>query len=258
MHVIGQIERLGAKGFKEIVLCGICLGAYGIDLRPKVSLLGMLEKIERMPGDFRIRLSSLELYYVDPSLIAFMKRSTRLCRHLHIPLQSGSDRILGLMNRRYTSKGFIETLQAAKKALPDLGFTTDVMVGFPGETQREFNDTLSVLRATRPLRTHIFPYSPRPGTKAFSLRHNSTPGQIRERLEDLRAVALQCTKRFILSHVGSSQTVLAEGRGAGGYSGNYMKVHFSCTHIHTPGDLVPVRIGGYQEPDIATGECSPA
>ncbi|MCM8763154.1 MAG: radical SAM protein, partial [Candidatus Omnitrophica bacterium] len=133
-EVIHEAQRLVDAGFKEIVLCGICLGSYGKDFG-NVDLVDVLAALEKIKGEFRIRLSSIEFGDVRERLIKKLETSKKLCPHLHIPLQSGDDRILKLMNRKYTAEDYLKLVQELKRRIPLLSITTDVMVGFPGESE---------------------------------------------------------------------------------------------------------------------------
>ena len=167
--IIYEAKQLIDNGYKELILTGICLGDFGKDLH-EVTLTWLIKKISAIAGDFRIRLSSIELKDVTDELIELMTGSERLCNHLHIPLQSGSDEILSMMNRRYTAEEFLDRIAYIRSRIPETGITTDIIVGFPGETEEDFRDTISTIEKLRPSRAHIFTYNPRPGTKAYALK----------------------------------------------------------------------------------------
>ncbi len=166
-EITAEVSRLIAAGYPEVVLTGIHLGHYGIDLsrgRPKsewMRLPQLLDALGRMPGDFRIRLSSLEAAEARDDLIRAMADNPRVCPHLHLCLQSGSDRILAAMKRRYRRAGFLERVRRIRMALDWPALTTDVIVGFPGETDADFAETLRTVREAGFCKVHIFSYSPR-------------------------------------------------------------------------------------------------
>ena len=188
-----EVTELLANGYHEIVLTGVHLGHYGIDRskgKPKhewCRLWHLLEKLDALPGDFRFRLSSLEAAEARDDLVRVMSRSPRVVPHLHLCLQSGSDRILGLMKRRYSSAGFLERCRRLKEALDAPAFTTDVIVGFPGETEADFEATCEVVREVGFAKIHVFSYSPRAGTPAALLRDAVPPAVMQERRQRLAA-----------------------------------------------------------------------
>lgn len=196
-----EVEHLANKGFREVVLCGICLGAYGKDLNKEEGIIEVLEELEKKEELERIRLSSIEPNYVTQRLIQKISDSKKICPHLHIPLQSGSDKILHNMNRTYTAHEYISLVEKAKALTPDISITTDVMVGFPGESEQDFNKTLKVLEQVKPSRVHVFSFSKRMGTKAFCLKEQVPNQAIAERMSGVRDLAkktsLEYRKRFL-------------------------------------------------------------
>jgi threonylcarbamoyladenosine tRNA methylthiotransferase MtaB len=186
-EIAAEVERLVAAGYHEVVLTGIHLGHYGIDLskgRPKsdwTRLPQLLERLEEIPGDFRIRLSSLEAAEVRDDLVRTLAASKRICPHLHLCLQSGSDRVLARMKRRYRAASFLERCRRIRNALDHPAFTTDVIVGFPGETESDFAETLRVVREVGFAGLHVFTYSPRAGTPAAEWRESVPPAIIADR-----------------------------------------------------------------------------
>lgn len=164
--VIEEAKRLSEGGYPEIVLTGIQLGAFGFDQGKQKKLPELLVQLEKIETIKRIRLSSIEPTDVTTDLIDLMEQFPKICPHLHIPLQSGSDFILERMNRRYRSDFFEGLINDINRRINHFVLTTDVMVGFPGETKSHFEETLNILRKTKPYKLHIFPYSPREGTRA--------------------------------------------------------------------------------------------
>jgi len=186
--ILKEITRLIDKGYRELVLTGVCLGDFGKDLGKDKDLRWLIGKACAIEGDFRLRLSSIELPDVTDELIGDMQASTKLCCHLHIPLQSGDDEILKRMNRRYTASCFVDRVRYIRSQIPDIALTTDVIVGFPGEGDRSFKVTMETLKQIRPSRAHIFTYSPRKGTVAFDMDGNIPFEARRCRLKELKAL----------------------------------------------------------------------
>jgi len=239
-----QIATLGRNGYREIVLTGIHLGAYGQDLNPPADLLCLLKWVEKERPVERLRLSSLEPTEVSDELIALMAGAKVLCPHLHIPLQSGDDRILRLMDRRYDQAYFRNRMARIRATLPDAAVGIDVLAGFPGEGEREFGNTLRFIEEIPATYLHVFPYSNRPGTPAAQL-----PGQVpheekRRRAALLRQLGKQKHRAFIGSFVGRHLSVLVEGEGGSGgrrgFTDNYLSV--SITDGTDVGDNRIVRV----------------
>jgi len=228
--IVSEARKVVACGYKEIVLTGICLGAYQNEKKDKNSLVRLLTELEKISGLLRIRLSSIEAADVNDDLIGKMADSEKLCPHLHIPIQSGDDHILKMMNRSYTRRAYLNLIDSVKKSVPDVAITTDIMVGFPGEEEVNFNNTLDLIREVRPLRTHIFPFSPRKGTQAYSLNNRPRPLLVKERLEVMRAEAEKCSYIFKKNYIGKNMEVLFETASNGekslwgGYTRNYIPV----------------------------------
>ncbi len=214
-----EVCRLIEAGYHEIVLTGIHLGHYGIDRskgRPReewTRLWHLLERLGRLSGDFRIRLSSLEAAEARDDLIRAMAEEPRVCPHLHLCLQSGSDRILSAMRRRYRRAGFVERCERIKEALDRPAFSTDVIVGFPGETDEDFEATCAVVREVGFCKVHVFSYSPRQGTPAALLKQTVAPAVVAERRERLRELEAELAQDYRRSLLGMTLDVLVEGPG---------------------------------------------
>jgi threonylcarbamoyladenosine tRNA methylthiotransferase MtaB len=215
--IIQEVQRLIDNGYREIVLTGIHLGHYGIDLsrgRPKEQwcrLWHLLERLGGLPGDFRIRLSSLEAAEARDDLVRVMAEQPRICPHLHLCLQSGSDRILARMKRRYRSAGFLERCRRIRAALDQPAFSTDVIIGFPGESDADFEATCRVVREVGFARIHLFSYSPRQGTEAADWRASVPPAVVAERRARLLAIERELAEAYCRSLVGRRLDVLVEG-----------------------------------------------
>lgn len=245
--IAGEVERLVSKGFKEVVLTGICLGAWGLDLPGKPALIDVLKALNNMAGSFRIRLSSIEPKYVTDELIDYMEQNERMCRHLHIPIQSGDDEILGKMNRPYTAGWIRDLIIKVRARMEGVGITTDIMVGFPGESDKHFRNTFDLIKEIRPVRTHVFPFSARQGTAAYSMDNRVPDKVIRQRLQGITAVAVMASYLYRKTFIKSGLNVLVESkrdRFSGrltGYTDNYIKVLFDGPD-ELMKKIVPVRI----------------
>lgn len=208
--VLREADNLISNGYKELVLTGICLGDYGKELKSHVSLARLAKNVSDINGDFRLRLSSIELQDITDELIDTMAFSGKLCRHFHVSLQSGDNHILNKMNRRYAREEFIERIMFIRSRMPDIGITTDVIIGFPQESEDNFNNTLDVLRSIRPSRTHIFTYSPRRGTKAFETPDTVSPAEKSRRYGLLKGITDKFAEEFKLSSYNKAQRILVE------------------------------------------------
>ena len=197
------------EGYKEIVITGVNLGKYGKDMGLK--LADLLRETERYDGDYRIRLSSINVEDIDEDFLEAFSRNPRLCHHLHISLQSGSDKVLKRMGRRYSVSDFLRIVDGLRRIDEDFSITTDIIVGFPGETDEDFEQTLRVVDEVNFSRIHVFRFSPRPGTPASSFLDQVCEEKKRERLEVLKAKAEESSKRYREKTVGKTRIVLAEG-----------------------------------------------
>ena len=212
-EVIREVQELERLGAREVVLSGINLGGYGRDLNRSITFRGLLERILSETSVARLRISSIEPMDVTPELIRLVAREKRLADHFHVPLQSGSDRVLRAMNRRYWTRQYAERILAIREALPRAGIGADVMVGFPGETGQDHQASAAFIDALPFTYLHIFPYSARPRTPAAG-RPDQVNGRVaRERGAELRAIIARKRQTFLESQVGStlSALTLADG-----------------------------------------------
>jgi threonylcarbamoyladenosine tRNA methylthiotransferase MtaB len=220
-EIAGEVSRLVEAGCQEIVLTGIHLGHYGIDLSKGKSkdewtrLWHLIRLLDELPGNFRIRLSSLEAAEVRGELVEVLARSRRVCPHLHLCLQSGSDRILTSMKRRYRAASFLERCRRLRQVLDNPAFTTDIIVGFPGETAADFEETCRVVRKVGFSKIHIFSYSPREGTPAAALSGSVPPQVVAERRHRLLELESQLANEYYQTLIGRSLDVLVEGADPG-------------------------------------------
>ncbi len=224
-----RVTRLVRRGCGELVLTGVNLGTYGRDLDPSLNLETLLQSLDRVSDLPRWRLSSLEPQEVPISLVDYLARSSSFCQHLHLPLQSGSDRVLRSMGRPYGAADFRRLVEYARDRIPDLAITTDVLVGFPGETPRDLDDTLRLLQTVEPMGVHVFSFSLRPGTRAAHMTGQVDAAEKRHRQRLVSRLSYELWQRFARSQQGRVLEVLEEGadpanRGAVGYSRNYLRV----------------------------------
>lgn len=239
------------SGYREIVLTGINTALYGTEegfshelteeeqangLSPMEAILARLDAIEMPEGDdFRIRLSSLEPTVVDKDHVEKIIRYRRLCHHLHLSVQNGSDKILRSMNRHYTRDEYLDIVKAIREFDPLYGITTDIIVGFSGETEEDFEDTLDIVRRAEFGKVHVFRYSPRKGTVGEKLP-DLVPGEIKnDRSDRLEEEAAATARKFMTGNFGTVHTVLTEENRDGfitGYTGNYIKVYIELPEDH--------------------------
>ncbi|MDL2281053.1 tRNA (N(6)-L-threonylcarbamoyladenosine(37)-C(2))-methylthiotransferase MtaB [Selenomonadales bacterium OttesenSCG-928-I06] len=208
--IIAESKRLIENGFQEIVLTGINLAAYGQDLGKRGSLVNVVKEILQLQNLKRLRLGSLELLEVADSLIDLFNSEDRLCKHLHLPLQSGDDFILKEMNRHYTTSYYREKVNNIRSKVQDISITTDVIVGFPGETEEYFNNTANFIDEMKFAKVHIFPYSKRPKTKAYYLKDQVSEQVKKERVKILEQISENNKEDFEKSFIGKKTKVLFE------------------------------------------------
>ena len=236
-EIIKEAEQLVNNGFQEIVLCGICLGAYGRNSAVKSELVDVIDALEKIDGLLRIRLSSIEAGDVSARLIKKMAESNlacrqtgKLCRHLHIPIQSGDNEILKKMNRSYSRTDYLNLINRIKKSIPQIAITTDVLVGFPEENEANFKNTIDLIKKIIPLKVHIFPYSPRRGTSAYNFKDRESPAKIRRRILILEVIAESCALAYKKRFLNKNMDVLIEAQAKEdpcfweGHTDNYIKV----------------------------------
>jgi threonylcarbamoyladenosine tRNA methylthiotransferase MtaB len=231
VDVIKGVRDFAANGFKEVVLTGIHLGAYGLDLSDQTSLTCLIREIDAVGIVPRLRIGSVEPNEVSNELLSLMAASSRICPHLHLPLQSGSDAVLKRMGRPYTSALFQDLAEKISAALPGAFIGADVIAGFPGETDAEFEETVRLCEELPFSDMHVFPYSSRPGTKAAGMPGHLAAKTISERAARLREIATSKKRSFLERFVGSEQLVLIQGfdQRTGlcrGLSRNYLTVEF--------------------------------
>lgn len=244
-----ETQRLISAGFKEIVLIGIHLGCYGKENPDGPTLYDAVKTVLEVPGVQRLRLGSLESVEVEPRLLTLMQEDARFCRHLHLPLQSGCDKVLQAMHRPYTTAKFKTLLADIKTRVPDIAITTDVIVGFPGETEADFETTCKFAESCGFSKMHIFPFSARKGTPAEKFAGAVTEAVKKERADILGKIDETMHKTFLQAMVGQTAEVLFE-QPAGedyfeGLTGNYQRVFVKSGGRNLGGEILPVKITAF-------------
>lgn len=247
-QVLDEINKLSEHGFKEIILSGIHTASYGLDLDGEITLVDLLEEIEKLDGIERVRIGSIEPAFFTPEVIGKIKNMKKLCPQFHLSLQSGCNATLKRMNRRYTAEEYERIVNILRENIKDVSITTDVIVGFPGETEEEFNETYEFLKRIKLTKTHVFKYSQREGTKAATM-----PNQLDGTVKDKRSKALielnnKNEGDFTKSIVGRVMDVLIEQPVKGkddvyeGYTRNYVKVEVEGIEENLKGQIVNCKI----------------
>ncbi len=227
-HIRAEAEKLVRAGFHEIVLTGIHLGAYGRDLGGEVTLADACREVLSVAGLRRLRLGSLESLELSPELFALIREDERFCAHLHLPLQAGSDAVLRAMNRHYDTAEFARLIEGVRREVPGIAISTDIIVGFPGETEEMFAESLAFVARLGFSRMHVFPYSRRTGTPAARMADQVPEPVKKERVHRMQALAREKTTAFEQSFLGETLRVLFETRVDGvtdGLTDNYIRVY---------------------------------
>ena len=218
--VIKEITDVAKEGIKEVVITGIHIASYGKDFNTEYRLIDLLEEIQKVDGIQRIRLGSLEPTLITEEFVTRLKKLSKICDHFHLSLQSGCDETLKRMNRKYTTDQFRHVVELLRNAYPEVHLTTDVIVGFPGETEEEFNKTYEFLKEIKFYKMHVFKYSPRSGTVAAKMP-NQIDGNVKEeRSNKLIELSDKNEKEYNQQYIGKEVEVLLEER-----EGEYLKGH---------------------------------
>lgn len=229
-QVVARVAMLGGKGFPEVVLTGIHIGGFGKDLEPPTTLTDLLRRLEQETEVPRIRLGSVEPTEIPQELIDLMANSDRLCPHLHIPLQSGDNQVLKRMNRHYTADFFLDLVQNIHQRLPEAAIGLDLIAGFPGESDREFENTCRLVESLPVSHLHVFPFSRRPGTPANVMKDQLPGDVVKERAAILRGIGEEKNRRFAERFIGRVLEVVVEGGEREGWcrglARNYLTVLF--------------------------------
>lgn len=245
--IIREIEMLVADGVKEVMLLGQNVNSYGKTLDDPMTFAELLREVEKIDGLERIRFMTSHPKDLSDELIEVMKNSKKICNHLHLPVQSGSTEILKKMNRRYTKEQYLELVEKIRKAVPDISLTTDIIVGFPGETEEDFEETLDVVRKVRYDSAFTFIYSKRTGTPAAVMENQIPDAVVKERFDRLLKEVQKIASEECARHEGTLQTALVEQINehdpslVTGRLGNNLLVHFPGTEDMI-GQLVDVRL----------------
>jgi len=236
-EIVAEISSLAAKGYAEMVLSGIRLGKY------VGGLPALLRTLLVLPGNFRLRLSSLEINEAGDDLVELMaSEPDRICAHLHVPLQSGSDTVLKRMNRPYSSAQFAARLDRIRAVLPAAGISTDVIVGFPGETDLEFDATRGFIEENSFSRLHVFAFSPRSGTPAAGMPERPSPHTVSERSLVLRDIDARLQEKFWRRWIGTCRPAVREGSGQTLLTDNYIRLETDADSSGISPSIMTVKI----------------
>lgn len=246
--VLAQAQKLVQSGYEEMVLTGIHTGGYGVDL-DGYGLAHLLRDLDRVEGLKRIRISSIEASQIDDSILEILSSSEKMCRHLHIPLQAGDDEVLSAMRRKYTTAEFGRKIGLIHKAMPQVAITTDVIVGFPGETDAMFENGYRFMEEMNFAEMHVFPYSKRTGTPAARMENQVDEDVKNERVRRLLELSRRMQLAYARPFVGQVLEVIPEMGSVGdgpevelvGHADNYIQIGFTGPK-ELAGRLVPVRL----------------
>ncbi len=251
-EIIDEIKNLVDKGFKEVVLTGIHVASYGKDLNSDETLIDILKEVNNIEGLKRIRLSSLEPTIFTDEFLRELSQLNKICHHFHLSLQSGCNSVLKRMNRRYTTEQYRDIVNKIREIYPKIALTTDIIVGFPGETEEEFNITYNFVKEIGFSEIHVFKYSPRKGTPAAGYKNQVDGLTKRYRSERLIELGKQLKRDYYIMFIGKNKEVLFEmlsGKITGyieGYTDNYLKVLAPSDDIKE-GELAMVRLKGLKQ-----------
>ena len=253
-EVIDEITDLVNHGYQEVVLTGIHTGNYGVDL--DTNFASLLKRVVAIPGLLRLRISSIEITELTKDVLDVIRDSSIIVDHMHIPLQAGSNHVLSLMNRKYDLDYYFNKIKEIREVRPNMAITTDVIVGFPGESEEDFLETIDTCKKVGFTKIHVFPYSERKGTKAMELPDHIEPSVKKERARRLLLVSQELECSYYASFVGSEVTVLVEEEKDGksyGHTDNYLHVEIPSVLPHNT--FVKVRIKDVSYP-YCIGEVS--
>ena len=250
-NVIEEIKKIADKGIKEVVITGIHVASYGIDFDNNTRLIDLLEAIEKIEGIERIRLGSLEPNIITEEFVNRLKKITKMCDHFHLSLQSGCNETLKRMNRKYTAQSFRKEVELLRKTFPNVVLTTDVIVGFPGETEQEFNETYEYLKNIRFTKLHVFRYSPRKGTVAAKMKDQVDSKIKEERSHELIKLSDKCEKEILYKYIGKKVKVLfekQEGEYIKGHTTNYLVVKIKDSKLEN--QILDINITSREELEL--------
>lgn len=253
-EVIDEITDLVNHGYQEVVLTGIHTGNYGVDL--DTNFASLLKRVVAIPGLLRLRISSIEITELTKDVLDVIRDSSIIVDHMHIPLQAGSNHVLSLMNRKYDLDYYFHKIKEIREVRPNMAITTDVIVGFPGESEEDFLETIDTCKKVGFTKIHVFPYSERKGTKAMELPDHIEPSVKKERARRLLLVSKELECSYYASFVGSEVEVLVEEEKDGksyGHTDNYLHVEIPSVLPHNT--FVKVKIQSVSYP-YCIGEVS--
>ena len=249
--ILREAIHLRDRGFKEIVVTGIHLASYGRDVTERsISLLDAIQVIHSVDGIKRIRLGSLEPVIVTPDFCKSLTAFPKVCPQFHLALQSGSDTVLARMRRRYNTSQYLNAVSCIRSAYPSAALTTDILTGFPGESEDEFIETKRFIEKAGYARIHVFPYSPRPDTPAAVMSNQIPEGEKDRRVRELIQTGNHAARKYLESWLGKTAEVLVEEQVHGcweGYTPEYIRVTLPPDASCVSGQLVPVRFTGFTE-----------
>ncbi len=253
--IMEEVTTLAKNGFKEIVLTGIHVASYGID-SGNITLADIIEKVHEVDGIERIRFSSMEPRAVSHEFIERMAKLPKVCEHYHLSLQSGSDTTLKNMNRKYTSEEYAAACKRLRKTFPDVAITTDIIVGFPTETEENFKESYDFAKKVKLSKIHVFPYSPKDGTPAAKIRPQVAPEVKNERSHKMLELSTELNREFMSAYINKPMEVLFERLDNGYYEGhtrNYIKV-LCKSNVDLTNQLVTVRLTDIAGEETMYGE----
>jgi threonylcarbamoyladenosine tRNA methylthiotransferase MtaB len=253
VDVSKAVDKFSREGYKEIVLTGIHIGSYGIDLKPQCSLSELVTKIILAYPEIRFRLSSIEPQEMTEDILKLMKHKN-VCRHFHIPLQSGSDTVLKLMKRGYTASFFEDLINRIVSTYPRISIGTDIIAGFPEESDKNYSDTVNLLEKLPLSYIHVFPYSKRPETPAASMKGQVSSAVMKKRVYELLKIASTKKKDYLNRHLGHHLEVIVESNTTTyglyrGISDNYIRT-FIMSNDHIVGKKLPVKAISFTDEDL--------
>lgn len=250
-----RFRDLLAAGYKEVVLTGVNTGDYGKDLGRSIDLAQLLARLADVPGEYRVRLNSVEPRCVTPELVALLADCPRVARHLQVPLQSGSDDVLRGMRRNYRTADYLRIIEDLRARIPDIGIGADVIVGFPSETGEHFAETVAFIEKSPLNYLHVFSYSPRPGADAAEMRPVSTSQAVAERSRILREIGQTLARNFRLGQRGRTHRALVMGEAGAGGGARALTSNFIEAELldpHPPNTFAPIKIEAVDDSGRAT------
>ena len=244
-EIINEVRQIANIGIKEVVLTGIHIASYGKDFKEDITLIDLLEEINKIEKIERIRLGSLEPKLITPEFVTRLSKLKKICHHFHLSLQSGCTSVLQRMNRRYTAEEFRKAVRTLRENFEDVILTADVIVGFPGETEKEFQETYNFLKEIKFYKIHVFKYSVREETKAADFPNQVLPEIKDDRSSKIIELSNEIHVEYNKSYIGKSVSVLVEEIVNGcfrGHTGNYLNVKIMNVKDNIENEIVNVKI----------------